>query len=299
MNLVHELNFTKSIRSSTFSTFTHRILSNNTVNYYMNDDTGISIYDQDWNFIRRIDLHSVKLNASLRGNIFIHDQFIYIGNFYFDKNYHKNLFLKLDFDLNIINYKHFYNYISTVFDSCRKVFFLLWIKEVEYFKIEINIDVYNVYLRKISEINSTSINSAFDRYIFQPLSTVLGSFNNQLYISYKDRNNFYESILVTDINGQYITTIALIGIISFQKINSFIFDHFGNILFTRSQICLFSTFLKQIKCNEKTRGYLSFYNDPLFAQMDQSGRLVVIDSMKQKVQFYGPFEAKSKIFIFV
>jgi hypothetical protein len=46
----------------------------------MNDDRGISIYDNNWNFIRRINLKSLDQDMSLRGNIFIDDEFIYIGN---------------------------------------------------------------------------------------------------------------------------------------------------------------------------------------------------------------------------
>ncbi len=76
MNLYNELDFTEPNRSYSFSTFTHRILPNNTINYYLNDDKGISIYDQDWNFIKRINLKSVYSYVSLRGNIFIYDEFI-------------------------------------------------------------------------------------------------------------------------------------------------------------------------------------------------------------------------------
>ena len=304
MNLVKKINFTESNRSYTFSSFTHRILPNNTINYYMNDDRGISIYDQDWNFIRRNDLHSVNPYITLNGNIFINDEFIYIGNVFFSKLIDKRptisfdcFFLKVDFDLHIINYQHFTHLISSTFDSCNKRIFLLWIGKYT----KINIDVYNLSLRKISEINSTSINSAIYIYGYGSVTAGLGLFNNQLYISYKDRN-YYRSILVTDINGQYITKHVSIKTFA-SSINSLIFDHYGNILFTlEGQLYLFSTFLNMTrKCIEKTIDplyYFSTFDYPLYAQVDQSGSLVVIDSFEKKVQFYGPFETKSKILIF-
>jgi hypothetical protein len=303
MNLVKELDFTYSNINYSFSTFTHRILPNNTINYYMNDDRGISIYDQDWNFIRRNDLNSVNAKISLRGDIFIDDKFIYIGNVYFYDyfEYIKSkdfLFLKVDLDLNVINYQHFPQFISIAFDSCNKRIFLLWIIGFG-LSAKINIDVYNLNIRKTSEINSTLINSAIVLHDILWLSAGLGFFNNQLYISFKDVN-YYQSILVTDINGQYITKHVLIQTSLIYLVNSFTFDHFGNILFTTGgQMCLFSTYLnKTKKCTEITQERLSSNVYPLYAQVDQSGRLVAIDSIKQKVQFYAPFEATSKIIIF-
>jgi hypothetical protein len=297
MNLYNELDFTYSNTNYSFSSFTHQILPNNTINYYMNDDRGISIYDQDWNFIKRINLKSLDQKISLNGNIFIDDEFIYIGNVFFSNL--NSLFLKVDLDLHIINYvAHYTLYISSTFDSCNKRIFLLWVGK----DTKINIDVYNLSLRKISEINSTSINSAIDIYPeYWSVRTGLGLFNNQLYIFYKDVNS-YQSILVTDINGQYITKHVLIEYFS-ELINPITFDHFGNILFTmEGQLCLFSIFLNMTrKCIEKTINplyYFSTFNYPLYAQMDLSGRLVVIDVNYRKMQFYGPLETKSKILIF-
>jgi hypothetical protein len=247
MNLVKELDFTYSNINYSFSTFTHRILPNNTINYYMNDDRGISIYDQDWNFIRRNDLNSVNAKISLRGDIFIDDKFIYIGNVYFYDyfEYIKSkdfLFLKVDLDLNVINYQHFPQFISIAFDSCNKRIFLLWIIGFG-LSAKINIDVYNLNIRKTSEINSTLINSAIVLHDIWWLSAGLGFFNNQLYISFKDVN-YYQSILVTDINGRYITKHVLIQTSLIYLVNSFTFDHFGNNLFTTGgQMCLFSTYL--------------------------------------------------------
>ncbi len=303
MNLVKELDFIYSNTNYSFSTFTHRILPNNTINYYMNDDRGFTIYDHDWNFIRRIDLNSVNAYISLRGDIFIDDEFIYIGNVYFYDYFsftksNEFLFLKVDFDLRVINYQHFPQFISIAFDSCNKRIFLLWITGFG-LSAKINIDVYNLNLRKTSEINSTSINSAIVLHNSWWFSAGLGFCKNQLYLSFKDVN-YYQSILVTDINGHYITKHVLIQTSFIYLVNCFTFDHFGNILFTiGGQMCLFSTFLnKTRKCTEISQDRLSSNGYPLYAKVDQSGRLVAIDSMKQKVQFYAPFEAASKIIIF-
>jgi hypothetical protein len=155
---------------------------------------------------------------------------------------------------------------------------------------KINVEVYNLYLRKISEINSTSINSDIDLKIEWMTSGGLGLFKDQLYISYKDMN-YYQSILVTDLTGHYITKHVLIQTSIFILLNSFTFDQFGNILFTtEGRVCFFSTFLNKTRnCTEITiDDDLISFDYPLYSQVDQSGRLVVIDSMKQKIQFYGP-----------
>jgi hypothetical protein len=299
MNLYNELDLTYSNTNNTFSSFTHRILPNNTINYYLNDDKGISIYDQDWNFIRRIDLHSLNPDISLRGNIFIYDEFIYIGNVYDIGHY---MFLKVDFNLHIINLVHLPRSIPSMFDYCNKRILLLRIGGLS----KINIDVYDLNLRKLSEINCTSINSAYDTNGYWLTNAGLGLFNNQLYISYNDENNIL-IIFVTDLNGQYITKHVLIKSRYYDLLNPLTFDHFGNILFTiEGQLCLFSTVLNKIrKCilifidHSPTWEYYRLpYEIPLYAQVDLSGRLVVIDSINKKMQFYGPFETKSKIFIF-
>jgi hypothetical protein len=63
--------------------------------------------------------------------MFIHEELIYICNSFhysvydFEKSF---FFLKLDFDLQIINYHHFkkWHLISMSFDSCEKRIVLLW-----------------------------------------------------------------------------------------------------------------------------------------------------------------------------
>jgi hypothetical protein len=254
----------------------------------LNDDRGISIYDQDWNFIKRKILTGY-FYKSLKGNIFIYGEFIYIGNIYYS-NYYDCWLLKLDFDLHIISYQYFSQAISPTFDSCKKRILLLRMMGGN---SQINIDVYDVNLRKISEINCTSINSDIDTYGYWLTTASLGFFNNQLYISYLDKNST-QIILVTDINGQYITKHVLIQTSLYYWLNSFTFDHFRNILFTTgSQICLFSTILNNRKCIDITINdsfYFSLFDYKLYAKVDQSGRLVVIDSFEKKLKFYGPFE---------
>jgi hypothetical protein len=298
MKLVKELDFTYSNTHYTFSTFTHRILPNKTVHYYMNDDRGISIYDDDWNFIRRIDLHSVNPYISLRGNIYIYDEFIYIGNVYYSMIYNEFMFLKVDFNLHIFNYIHLLQDIPSTFDYCNKKIFLIRKGGLS----KINIDVYDLNLRKISEINAIDL----DTTMF--ISGGLGLFNNQLYIYYEDMN-LTQIILVTDLNGQYITKYVLIQTPFYFYLNPFTFDYFGNILFTTGgKLCLINTFLNKMrKCTQviiddspylamsyydysSSLDYWSTVNYPLYAQVDQSGRLVVIDSFEKKVKFYGPFE---------
>ena len=313
MNLFEELDFNDTSTNYTFSTFTHRILPNNTVNYYMNDDRGISIYDQDWHFIRRVNLKSLNQEISLYGNMFIHEEFIYICNsfLYTDNEIEKSFFfLKLDFDLQIINYHHFkkWHLISMSFDLCEKRIVLLRTKyefkhdRMEDFKFKINLDVYSLYLKKTSEMNTTSINdNAFDLY---GLSLAIVYYDNQLFISYKNWFSEYQYIMVTDINGQYIKTYTLIHrslmeTFFYFPMNSFTVDNFGNILFTSmGQLCLFDSSLNITKScidnlnyNEYNAIYSNMNDYPLYAQVDQSGRLVAIDSFKQKIQLYGPFGA--------
>jgi hypothetical protein len=150
-------------------------------------------------------------------------------------------------------------------------------------------------------MNTTSINdNAIDLF---GLSLALVYYDNQLYISYKNWFSGYQYIMVTDINGQYIKTYALMETffllfkLYFFPMNSFTVDNFGNILFTSmGQLCLFDSSLNITKScidnlnyNEYNAIY-GFSNDyPLHAEEDQSARLVAIDSFKQKIQLYGPF----------
>jgi hypothetical protein len=296
MSLIAELNFTEAVTSYSYPSFTHQILANNSINYYMNDDRGISIYDQDWNFIRRINLNSLNQDITLRGNMFIHEEFIYIANVVYYNYYDYSLFLKLDFDLNIINYKHFLSWqsISIAFDSCNTRIIFLW---TIYNSDKIFIDIYDLNLRKVSEMDTTTINNKHNN--MSQYSTAIVLFNNHLYISYKDQY-FYQYIIVSDINGQYITTYSLIQTSISYFMNYFTLDYFGNILYTSmGKLCLFETSLnKTSNCIEnlgfneykKERGINSSYYDvndyPLYAQLDQSGRLVAIDSFKKKIKLY-------------
>jgi hypothetical protein len=298
MNLIAELKFPDSNTSYTLATFTHRILPNNTVNYYINDDRGISIYDQDWNFIRRINAFNPRI--PLYGKMFINDEFIYIGNCLPSINIEDRFFLKLDFDLKIINHHYFpfSRNFFVAFDSCNKRFFLLWSNMIVE-SVKIHLDVYNMYLRKTSEINTTSINNINNHiYADSWFTTGLGFFRNQLYISYKNFD-LDQYIMVTDINGRYITTYSLILTFVHNFMNPFTFDNFGNILFTSmGQLCLHDTFLnKTKKCIvnmdfwtyiiENQIDLLQIMNDyPLYAQVDQSGRLIAIDSFKKKIKLY-------------
>ena len=52
MSLVKELDDNESIPYWCISTFSYRLLSNSSMNYYVNDINGFSIYDQDWILIR-------------------------------------------------------------------------------------------------------------------------------------------------------------------------------------------------------------------------------------------------------
>jgi hypothetical protein len=251
----------------------------------MNDDRGISIYDDNWNFIKRINLKSLDQDISLRGNIFIDDDFIYIGNVFALEL--GNFFLKLDLNLHIINYQYFRpntrSLISIAVDLCNKRIFLLWTSGFS----SIHIDVNNLYLRKTSEINTTSIiNNAFK---FNSQSLAMVYFNSQLYISYVDLD-FYHYIMVTHINGEFITKYFLIKTpiiwTNYMIVReSFTVDYFGNILFTSmGKLCLFEISLNETRnCIEN---YESSYNYPLFAQVDQSGRLIAIDSLKKKIKLY-------------
>jgi hypothetical protein len=50
------------------------------------------------------------------------------------------------------------------------------------------------------------------------------------------------------------------------------------------KLCLFEISLNETRnCIEN---YESSYNYPLFAQVDQSGRLIAIDSLKKKIKLY-------------
>jgi hypothetical protein len=294
MNLVKEFNFTLFDNVYSFYSFTHRKLPDNTVNYYVNADRALAIFDQDWNFMQRITSNSLNPDISLQGRIFVDGEFIYIGNdcIFSFASIETVYVLKLDFNLNIINYHHLQpeQLYSIAFDWCNKRIFLLW--TILYYESKIFIDIYNLYLRKISEINTTSIiNNAINKNQRLP---GIEFFNNKLYITYKDANNF-QYIMVTDINGQYITTYNLIQTLVDSYMGSFTLDNFGNILYTSmGKLCLFDTVLnKTINCTQNkylneyknTLEYLLWDQDyPLYSKLDQSGRLVTIDSFKHTIQ---------------
>jgi hypothetical protein len=296
MNLVKEFNVSLFGNAYSFYSFAHRKLPNNTVNYYVNDDRALNVFDQDWNFLQRINFDNLNPYISLKGSIFVDCEFIYIGNpFIFLFGSLETMYvLKLDFDLNIINYHQLKpdQSNSIAFDWCNKRIFLLW--TILYDESKIFIDVYNLYLRKISEINTTSIiNNAINKN--QRLPGIV-FFNNKLYITYTGTNN-YQYIMVTDINGQYITTHNLIQTSVASYMGSFTLDNFGNILYTSmGKLCLFDTVLnKTINCTQNeylneyksTPDYFLWDNDyPLYSKLDQSGRLVTIDSFKHTIQLY-------------
>lgn len=282
MFLIKELNFTEN--STELSTFTHRILSNNTANCYVNTERGISIYDENWNFIKRITLKNIY-DQLIFGNMFIYEEFIYIANS-IDVSKNEFSLLKLDFDLNIINYHYRRDVIEFLmaFDSCDKRIFLLWkLIEGHY-----QIDVYSWYLRKLYELNTTSIKS------YGGVAVALGLFANQLYIGCRgydfDDLSGYFFILLTDINGQFIKTFRLIQNSQLSYImNSISFDRFGSILFTLADklTCLFVISLNVTTCNS-CNTCMEVENSFLFsAKVDQSGRLVTIDPSRQKIQIYG------------
>ena len=251
------------------------------MNYYVNEATGMSIFDEDWNFIQRISRTNTDLQ--LDGMMFIIDGFIYIGG-----GIQKSI-MRLSFDLNVVNVIRFNNNIPLKFemayDSCTNKIFGMHVDNT----YKLTISIYNLYLRKLSDMNVTSINGNI-----KPLYAYIDTFvihRNQIFISYLTDNNL-GNILVTDINGQYIQTHFLLNYQSskfwtygIEKwITCMMFDQYENILFTSfGQLCLFSSTLNTTNC-----GILPFSvsNTFLYANMDESGRLVFIDQENKKIKFF-------------
>ena len=142
----------------------------------MNDPVGISIYDHNWNFIQRIN--SSNPNILLSGNMLIFDDFIYISNALASSHY----ILKLDLDLHLINYLSVnVNFFSIAYDSCNNRLLGLWKSEDTNGIPVIGINIYNLNLRKLSEMNTTTINNNVKNLIGSSLE--LFFFMNKLYIS--------------------------------------------------------------------------------------------------------------------
>jgi hypothetical protein len=146
-------------------------------------------------------------------------------------------------------------------------------------QFEININVYNLYLRQISEINTISINSNLKSNYTRWHRMYI--YNNKIYIFYADWINILSYVLVADINGKYINRYNF-G--CYFWVNSIAFDPFDNMIFTTNgQICLFDSI-----SNNVTNNYPSTYDffNYQYANIDQSGRLVVINSKYGKIKIY-------------
>ena len=215
----------------------------------------------------------------------IFDDFIYISNALASSHY----IIKLDLDLHLINYLSVnVNFFSIAYDSCNNRLLGLWKSEDTNGIPVIGINIYNLNLRKLSEMNTTTINNNVKNLIGSSLE--LFFFMNKLYISaVDDASNRY--IIVTDNDGHYITTYFLIKNSPIYPIKTISFDHFGNFLYTNiDQICLFKTALnKTTSCKEildLNQNTHYFWLQPLYAKIDQSGRLVAINSLGKKIQFY-------------
>ena len=210
----------------------------------------------------------------LCGKIFIVDDFIYIKSSRFDPR-----LKKLDWNLEIINVVPVPVppkwSVSSTYDSFNKR--ILVFSNCD--EIPIHIDVYNLYLRKTSEINTTSISKYFSNANLWRLSSV-SYYNNQMYMLYYQASfSFERNMFVTDSNGQ------LIGIYQLKKSNEyldsfFINDYFGNILYTyKNHLCLLNlTTNITIGCTEAypITWYIIWLDT--YLNMDQSGRLVLLNN---------------------
>ena len=270
-----------------WSTFTYSLLSNNSVKYYVNDMYGVSIYDQDWNYI---DRKHANMDYGC-GQMFVVGDFIYIGT---------NLLHKLDLNFKVIRRVSFRVTcsMSHSYDSCNKR--ILSLGYCPNFN-KLYIHIYNLNLRKISEMNTSSIANYISNGQVVPYSILLSYYNNQIFISYQNNSFPYELyMLVADSNCQ------LIGIYKLQNSSpevgyrvaytsmftrwrwSFINDRFGNILYVnQNQICLFN--LTTYITTGCTEAYpISMYDIwwYTYLNMDQSGRLVLLNARSNKILFF-------------
>ena len=250
------------------------------MNYYVNDHFGITVYDQEWNFLRRMN----KSNSvyTFGGNMFIVEDYFYIGTDFVNGG---GQLIKADLNLNIINViaitKVFCASFSVGYDSCNKRILGMTVDISNKYKIVIN--VYNLFLRKTSEINTTSINSNL-KSNYARLHKIYIVWN-RIYIYYVDWSSISAFILVANINGEYMKTYNLDH---YSWINSLVIDQYENMIFTpNGKICLFNSILNNVtNCS-----FLSDTNfDYLYTNIDQSGRLVTIDPIKGKISiFYNYF----------
>ena len=285
MTLVKELEFENNwCWYKCFSTFTYRRLSNNSISYYVNEKNGSSIYDQDWNLIKRIN------STGSAGQMFIVDDFIYIGDL-------DPVLKKYDLNFELINLVPFPRtwWSSFTYDSCNKRILVLSYCLI-CVKISIRIDIYNLNLRKIAEMNTISINDYFSNY---KAYFSLTYYNNQLFIVNQMNSFPYElNMLVTDSNGQLIETYQLqdSSVMKIVACPSIVNDRFGNILYAyRNQLCLFNLIknktsscmnLNMIKTMIHYAEENKDYDLTTYLNLDQSGRLVLLNTLSKKILFY-------------
>jgi len=261
--------------SSYLTSFSYSYIQNNSINYYVNDETGINVFDQDWSFIRKLNFKNS--NYVLGGDMFIIDNYIFIGCGYGNGG---GQLIKLDYELNIINAIFIDQMSSSSFsigyDSCNEQILAMTVDSNQF---EININVYNLYLRQISKINTISINSNLKSNYTRWHRMYI--YNDKIYIFYADWINILSYVLVADINGKYINTYNF-G--CYYWVNSIAFDTLDNMIFTANgQIFLFDSISNNVTNNDLSP--YDYFNYQ-YANTDQSGRLVVINPKYGKIKIY-------------
>ena len=262
------------------TSFSFYSFQNSIINYYVNDPYGITVFDQDWGFIRR--LNKSDSVYTFGGDMFIVDDYIYIGSDFVNGG---GQLIKTDFDLNIINTisirKVFCASFSVGYDSCNKRILAMTVDISNNYEIVIN--VYNLFLRKTSEMNTTSINSNLKSSY--PRLHKMYVYWNQIYIYYVDWSSIFTFILVADLDGQYIKTYNLE---SYSWVNSIVFDQYNNMIFTpNGKVCLFDSFINNVTCSFMADRYFDY----LYANIDQSGRFVTIDPVNGKIEVFYNFSS--------
>jgi hypothetical protein len=172
--------------SSYLTSFSSSYIQKNSINYNVNDETGINVFDQDWSFIRKLNFKNS--NYVLGGDMFIIDNYIFIGCGYGNGG---GQLIKLDYELNIINAIFIDQMSSSSFsigyDSCNEQILAMTVDSNQF---EININFYNLYLRLVllfeqfeQYSNFFKYSNEFEYFFFKNSNTIFDFFLRIVYYS--------------------------------------------------------------------------------------------------------------------
>ena len=227
---------------------------NSTIIYYVNDNTGVSVYDANWNY-----LYYLYSSIDLTGTMIAVDNHIYIAG------YNYEWLLKLDSSLNLVTSVDFADgppfSQDLIYDPCNKTLLLLVVTSSEnaVFVYDLNLNLNSII---ILPILSSDHSWAF---FYHQNKIVVGTRHGMLYV-------------VDRINPTVNISFRVCG--SKVPVDSVFIDTSNNIMITCDSFQYLhlydinGTHLNSFETNDL---------QPTFASIDQSGRLIVIDGINNLI----------------